>query len=108
MKELLSATIPADVGQALLVGLVLLAVGLLGVIAGTATERSRTRRDLQEVFTDPDTAKTIFVAQWSVSTPAGGETIDADALWSNSDDLRTESAAAAQAIHDRVTTELGL
>lgn len=107
MKELLAATIPADVGQALLIGCGLLMVGVLGVIAGTATERSRTRRDLQDVFTDPDTAKAIFVARWSAVAPTGLASY-AEGLWDDSDDFQRESRAVARAVHDLVTEELGL
>jgi hypothetical protein len=107
MSELLSATIPADVGQALLAGTALLLVGLLGVVAGAATERGKLRRILDDVFTDPDLAKTIFVAQWSVDAPAG--VIEhVDAVWHDSEHVRAESTAAARAVHQVVTAELDL
>jgi hypothetical protein len=107
MKEFLSSTIPADVGQALLWGCGMLLIGLLGVAAGAATERGRTRRDLRDVFTDPDTAKAIFVAHWS----GGGTNYvreHAEELWEDSEDFQRESAAVARTVHDLVTDELGL
>jgi hypothetical protein len=107
MKEFLTATIPADVGQAILFACGLLLAGLLGVVVGTATERRNTRDTLDEVFTDPDLAKAIFVAQWSVDAPPG--VIEhADAVWDDSEHLRAESTAAARAVHQVVTTELDL
>lgn len=108
MNELLSARIPNDVGEVLLFGAVLFLVGMLGVIAGTATERSRTRRDLQDVFTDPDLPKTIFLARWFADPPPGSQALDVNKLWDENEDLRDESNAAARAVYDRVTTELGL
>jgi hypothetical protein len=107
MRELLSATIPADVGQAILFACGLLLAGLLGVVVGTATERRNMRDTLDEVFTDPDLAKTIFVAQWAVDAPAG-VVEHADAVWDDSEHVRAESTAAARAIYQVVTTELDL
>lgn len=107
MKEFLSSTIPADVGQALLVGCGLLLIGLLGVAAGAATERGRTRRDLADVFTDPETAKAIFVAHWS---GAGTNYVreHAEELWEDSEDFQRASQAVARTVHELVTDELGL
>jgi hypothetical protein len=107
MKEFLSSTIPADVGQALLWGCALFMVGMLGVIAGTATERGRTRRDLRDVFTDPETAKAIFIAHWS----GGGTNYvreHAEELWEDSEDFQQASQAVARTVHELVTDELGL
>ena len=108
MKELLAVTIPDDVGQALLIGCAVVLAATLGLWGGAASERRATRRLLNESFTDPDMAKTIFVAQWTVSAPPGGEDVDPDELWEQNEYLREESIAAARAVHDRVTTDLDL
>jgi hypothetical protein len=107
MKEFLSSTIPADVGQALLAGCALLLIGLLGVAAGAATERGRTRRDLADVFTDPETAKAIFVARWSAAVPTDVSE-HAEELWEDSADFQRESQVVARTVHELVTDELGL
>jgi hypothetical protein len=107
MKEFLSSTMPADVGQALIVGCGLLLVGLLGVVVGTATERGRTRHDLAEVFTDPETAKAIFIARWSATAPTDLSEY-AEELWDDSEHFQRESAAVARIVHELVTDELGL
>jgi hypothetical protein len=107
MNDLLSATIPTDVGQALLIGCGMLMVGLLGVAAGAATERGRTRRDLHDVFTDPETAKAIFVARWAAAVPTDVSQ-HAEELWEDSDDFQRESHAVARTMHELVTDELGL
>lgn len=108
MKALLSATIPTDVGEVLLVGCALIMAGLLGWVIGTGTERRTLRRLLDESFNDPELAKLIFVTQWAVSAPPGGEDTDPDALWDDHEYLREESTAAARAVRDRVTTDLDL
>lgn len=106
--QLLTATIPADVGEVLLICCALVMAGLLGGVVATWLERRTMRRLLDESFTDPELAKAIFVAQWTVSAPPGGEDIDPDALWDDHEYLREESIAAARAVHDRVTTDLDL
>ena len=108
MKELLAVTIPDDVGQALLIVCAVVLAGTLGIWGGTASERRATRNLLRESFTDPDMAKTIFVAQWTVSAPPGGEDVAPDELWEQNEYLRQESIAAVRAVHDRVTTDLDL
>jgi hypothetical protein len=107
MKEFLSSTIPTDVGQALLLACGLLLVGLLGVATGAATERTRTRRDLRDVFTDPDTARAIFVARWTAGEPNYDATYAAE-LWKDSREYQRESEAVARTVHGLVTDELGL
>lgn len=108
MTELLAVKMPDDVGQAVLIVCAVVLAGVFGIWGGTASERKATRRLLLESFTDPDMAKTIFVAQWTVSAPPGGENVDPDELWEQNEYLRQESIAAARAVHDRVTTDLDL
>lgn len=107
MNELLNHTIPTEVGEALLFACGLLLMGLLGLVVGTATERTRTRRDLQDVFTDPDTAKAIFVARWFAGGKNGVEEY-AEELWNTEELFQQESEAVARAVHELVTAELGL
>ena len=108
MTEFLAVKMPDDVGQAVLVACAVVMAATLGLWGGTAIERRATRSVLNESFTDPDMAKTIFVAQWTVSAPPGGEDVDPNELWEQNEYLRQESIAAARAVHDRVTTDLDL